>query len=77
MTGPFQPIPVVGILVGRYAIRRNYAEAFKTFKAISDSCEDAMALNETTVAIAGHWTTTPSEPNGRMVKGSFGMTFVK
>jgi ketosteroid isomerase-like protein len=71
------PTPVAGILIGREAIQKNYAEGFKKFKAISGTCENAMALNDTTVAVSGHWMTTPNDPNGTSVKGSFGITFVK
>lgn len=71
------PAPLAGILIGRAAIQNNYADGFKKFKAISGTCETAMLLNDTTVAVSGHWMTIPNEPNGQSVKGSFGITFVK
>jgi ketosteroid isomerase-like protein len=70
------PVPVAGILIGRDAIEKNYAAAFQTFKSFSATCENAMALNESTVLVSGHWTGTPKDPSGSPTKGSFGITFI-
>ncbi|WP_426437453.1 YybH family protein [Bradyrhizobium genosp. P] len=68
------PAPVAGIIIGREAIQKNYAGGFKTFKAISGTCENFVLLNATTVAASGHWMMTPIDPNGRIIKGSYGIT---
>src|SRR5262245_10507546 len=65
-----------GILIGREAIQKNYAEGLKEF-TFSSTCENATAFNDSTVAVSGHWTATPKDPNGKTIKGSFGTTFVK
>ena len=70
------PTPLAGILIGRDAIEKNYAEGFKTFKSISATCENALALNESTVVVSGNWVATPKDPSGNAVKGTYGMTFV-
>jgi ketosteroid isomerase-like protein len=70
------PTPLAGILIGRDAIEKNYVEAFKALKSISGTCDNAMALNETTVVVSGTWIGTPKDPSGNAIKGTFGMTFV-
>ncbi len=70
------PAPT-GILVGREAIQKSYAEGYKFFKEFSGSCENAIALNEFTVVVSGHWMGTPRDPNRTAIKGSYGITFVK
>jgi len=65
-----------GILIGREAIQRNYAEGLKEF-TLSSTCENVTALNDSTVAVSGHWMGTPKNPDGNIIKGSFGTTFVK
>jgi ketosteroid isomerase-like protein len=65
-----------GILIGREAIQKNYAEGLKEF-TLSSTCENATALNDSTVAVSGHWIGTPKDPDGKTIKGSFGTTFVK
>jgi ketosteroid isomerase-like protein len=65
-----------GILIGREAIQKSYAEAFKKLTFYS-TCENATALNGSTVAVSGHWMAVPKDPNGKTIKGSFGITFVK
>ena len=71
------PMPVAGILIGRKAIEKNYAEFFQTFKSMSGNCQNAMALNDSTVVVSGTWMGTPKDPSGSPIKGGFGMTFVK
>lgn len=70
------PSPVAGILIGREAIQKNYAEFFQTFKSMSGNCQNAVALNESTVVVSGTWMGTPKDPSGTPIKGGFGMTFV-
>ena len=70
------PLPIAGILIGRDAIQKNYAEGFKTFKSISATCENAVSLNESTALVSGTWMATPKDPSGNPIKGSFGITFV-
>ena len=65
-----------GILIGREAIQKSYAEAFKRL-IFSGTCENATALNDSTVAVSGHWMATPKDPDGKTIKGSFGVTFVR
>jgi len=71
------PTPFAGVLVGREAIQKNYAEGFKTLKAFSADCENALALNDSSAIVSGHWMGTPKDPNTPALKGSFGITFVK
>jgi uncharacterized protein (TIGR02246 family) len=70
---------IKGVLVGREAIEKYYAEAFKTTKAISNDCDSISIrpLSNSTALITGHWTTTPKDPNGTTFKGSFAITLVK
>jgi ketosteroid isomerase-like protein len=70
------PVVSGGMLIGREAIQKEYAEDFKKL-TISTTCEKATALNDSTVAVIGHWTGTPKDPSGKPVQGSFGITFVK
>ena len=65
-----------GILIGREAIQKSYAEAFKKV-TFYGTCENATALNDSTVAVSGHWMAVPKDPDGKTSKGSFGITFVK
>jgi hypothetical protein len=71
------PMPFAGVLVGREAIQKNYAEGFKTIKVFSADCENALALNDSSAIVSGHWMGTPKDPNTPALKGSFGITFVK
>jgi uncharacterized protein (TIGR02246 family) len=70
---------IKGVLVGREAIEKFYAEVFKTAKAISNDCDDISIrpLSNSTALITGHWTATPKDPNGTTFKGSFAVTLVK
>ena len=66
-----------GILIGREAIRKNYAEA-PADVTFSGTCENTEKLSDTVVAVSGHWIATPKDPNkGEARKGSFAITFVK
>ena len=65
-----------GILIGREAIQKNFAEGLKEF-TLSSTCENATALSDSIVAVSGHWMGTPKNPDGKTIKGSFGTTFVK
>lgn len=66
-----------GILIGREAIRKSYAEA-PADVTFSGTCENTEKLSDTVVAISGHWIATPKDPSkGEARKGSFAITFVK
>jgi Domain of unknown function (DUF4440) len=71
------PTPLAGVIIGREAIQKNYAEGFKTIKAFSADCENALALNDSSAIVSGHWMGTLKDPNAPAIKGSFGITFVK
>jgi len=71
------PAPVAGILIGHEAIQKNYEGNFKTFKAISATCENVEVLSDAAVAISGHWMTVPNDQTAAAPKGTYGITFVK
>jgi uncharacterized protein (TIGR02246 family) len=71
------PEPIQGILNGREAIEKSYAETFKTFKAISATCENVRPLSDSIVLLSGHWVGTPRDPSGPTLKGTYGITYVK
>jgi uncharacterized protein (TIGR02246 family) len=70
---------IKGVLVGREAIEKYYAEAFKTMKAISSDCDTITirSLSNSTALVTGRWTIIPRDPNGTTYKGSFAQTLVK
>jgi ketosteroid isomerase-like protein len=69
------PAPFGGIIVGRAAIEKSYAGAFERI-VMSGTCDNAVALNETTAVVSGHWTGAPKDPAKPAVKGSYGLTLV-
>jgi uncharacterized protein (TIGR02246 family) len=71
------PEPIAGILKGREAIQKSYAETFKTFKGISATCEDVLPISDSAVLLTGHWVATPKDPGGPTAKGTYGITYVK